>query len=103
MKGYKTSRDYKRLKELLDNGYEVVCFTTYDFLQYHKEPHEPMIVTDICRGRLLKRKDPQNDLYTFGVRGHTFCDYYPNDPLMNPYSFDELCESENIEFVEPTE
>jgi len=24
MRGYKTSKDYKRLKELLDNGYEVI-------------------------------------------------------------------------------
>ena len=31
MNGYKTSKDYKRLKELVDNGYRVVCFTTYDW------------------------------------------------------------------------
>lgn len=28
---YNTIRDYKRLRVLLDAGYEVVCFTTYDF------------------------------------------------------------------------
>lgn len=30
MKGYVTSRDMKLLKKLLDKGYEVVCFITYD-------------------------------------------------------------------------
>lgn len=31
MIAYKTSRDYKRLKELLDAGNEVVCFFTHDW------------------------------------------------------------------------
>lgn len=29
MKGYKTSKDYKQLKELLDKGYKVICLWTY--------------------------------------------------------------------------
>ena len=104
MKGYKTSKNYKRLKELLDRGYEVVCFTTYDFNWRNIEPHEPLMTTDICKARLLKcTANNKYDMYQFGVRGLGYLDYWPNDPSMNSYTFDEACAAENIEFIEPTE
>ena len=35
MKGYKTSKDYKHLKELVETGLDVVCFVTWDFDCFH--------------------------------------------------------------------
>ena len=102
MKGYKTSRDYKRLKDLLDMGYEVVCFTTYDFHHNVREPHEPLMTTDICRARLLKYNNPENDVYMISVRGLVYIEYFPNWKSEHQESFEEQCESEKIEFIEPT-
>lgn len=92
---YKTSKDYKRLKELLDKGYEVVCFTTYDFRWLEREEHEPMWTTDVC----VARKDDDPERYYFFVRGCEFTSYWPG---MRRYaSFEEACEDSKIEFVEP--
>lgn len=101
MKGYKTSKDYKRLKELLDAGYEVICFITYDFRQYDREPHEPLLVTDVCRARLLD-KGTQYAHYSVSCRGTCFFDYWL-EGFDYKYSFLELLEARNIEFIEPTE
>jgi hypothetical protein len=104
MKGYKTSKDYQRLEELIIEGYEVVCFTTYDFDWRSKdEPgHKPMMVTDICRAKFIKSDgDARYDMYIIGARGHTFINYWPNEKDANNYSFAAICEAENIEFIEP--
>ena len=100
MKGYKTSKDYKRLKELLDAGYSVVCFTTYDWRWLELEPHEPMMVTDVCMARLLER-DSEYAHYGISCRGTGFLDYWIHDT--NKRSFEEECELQNIEFIEPNE
>ena len=103
MKGYKTSKDYKRLKELLDKGYEVVCFITYDFLWRSQEPHEPMMVTDICRAKFIKREqNRENDVYVIGVRGLSYITFWPNSNIYD-FTFEDRCKAENIEFIEPTE
>ena len=99
---YKTSRDYKRLRELLDAGYEVVCFTTYDFNRYNRnEPdYQPMMTTDVCRAKLLKGSTSKYDRYVIGVRGCVFVDYWINDDVKR-WTFEEECEAEKIEFIEP--
>lgn len=103
MRGYKTSKDYKRLKELLDNGYEVVCFTTYDFRQYDREPNEPLMTTDICRAKFIKSETSEIcDMYIIGVRGCNYINYWPNGG-MHSYSFEDICKQEQIEFIEPDE
>jgi len=91
---YKTSKDYPHLKDLLDGGKEVVCFTTYDFRWMEREEHEPMWTTDVCTAR----KD-ENGRYYFAVRGCEFTSYWPG---MHRYaSFEEACADSNIEFIEP--
>ena len=97
---YKTSRDYQRLKELLDQGYEVVCFTTYDLYRGRPEKAKQMIVTDVCRAKLIKGSMSVYDRYLIGVRGHTFIDYWVEQEKR--WTFEEECEAENIEFIEPT-
>lgn len=98
MKGYKTSKDYKRLRELLDAGHSVVCFTTYDCEIRQMTPHEPMMVTDVCMARLLDR-DNQYAHYNISCRGVCYVTYWINDT--NKLSFEDVCEREDIEFIEP--
>lgn len=90
---YETSRDYKRLKELLDAGKEVVCFTTYDFFRHNREEHEPYMTTDVCYA--VKRT---NGTYDFSVRGTGYGDY---DPSFHKFSFEDFCEKRlDLEFID---
>ena len=102
MVNYKTSRDYKRLKELLDAGNEVVCFTTYDFNWARRNfpGYKPLMTTDICRAKFIKGSvSGQEDRYIIGVRGCVFLEYWKN---LYKWTFEEACESAQIEFIEPT-
>lgn len=93
-KSYNTSRDYKHLKELLDNGTVVVGFTTYDFDRYNKDKnHKPMMTTDV----LLISK--HQGCYMTYVRGLGYGDY---DPKYHKFSFEAFCESLKLEYIEPT-
>lgn len=85
MKGYKTSKDYSRLKELLDKGYAVVCLTTYDFSPGNE-------VTDVCKATKY------DDTYRISARGIEYTSYWPG---MHRYkSFEEACRESNIEFFD---
>ena len=97
---YKTSRDMGKLKELLDQGYEVVCFITYDADgQNEGRPnHEPVIKTDICTARY-------NDIgsassYIFEGRGTSYINYSPYKNC--GYTLLELLKAKDIRFIEPT-
>lgn len=93
---YKTSRDYKHLKELLDKGCEVVCFTTYDYnwCQEGKEGYHELMTTDVCYGQKYQ------DNYSFVARGIEYACYWPG---MGRYrSFEEMCDKNKIEYIEPT-
>ncbi len=84
---YKTSKDYKRLKELLDKGYQVVCFTTYDW-------GDGDFVTDVCKATAYDGR------YQISARGIEYCSYWAG---MHRYkSFEDACEHCQIEFIEPT-
>lgn len=97
---YKTSKDYKRLKELLDKGYEVVCFTTYDFRYLEPKGHEPLMTTDVCTAKLIECENKEYDMYSISSRGRGVLHYWPNSSLEQG-SFEEACASERIEFIEP--
>ncbi len=88
MKGYKTSKDYKRLKELLDAGYEVVCFTTYDF-------GDGDYVTDICKAINY------GDRYQISARGIEYTSYWPG--MYRFSSFEDACKNSDIEFIDINE
>lgn len=88
MNGYKTSKDYKRLKELVDNGYRVVCFTTYDW-------DEGYDVTDICCAVQYDGR------YQLSARGIEYGAYWKG--MKRFESFEDMCEHCRIEFIEPTE
>ena len=101
MKGYKTSKDYKHLIELLNNGVEVVCFYTYDWNGHHKDQpdYAPSLVTDVCTAKLLN-KGGQYEHYIISCRGTGFLDYWTRDMPYN-YTFEELLEARDIEYIEP--
>ena len=96
---YNTSRDYKRLKELLDKGYEVVCFVTYDYNENQKgrEDYFEIITTDICYARA---DTCEREMYHVTARGIEYASYWSD--MCRYKSFEEMCEAQNIEFIEPT-
>ena len=87
MKGYQTSKDYKRLKELLDKGYDIVCWADYERYDGH-------VCRDICHARKM------DDTYIISARGIEYGSYW--DGRIAYDSFEEMCEDNHIEFIEPT-
>ena len=85
--GYKTSKNYKHLKELLDGNINVVCFVNYDI-----SPQTKYLFQDICIAN--KRKDG----YEFCARGIGYLSIYEEWGD----KFKELCEDSGVEFVNPT-
>ena len=74
MKNYKTSKDYKRLKELLDSGYKVICLVgghlswfAYFCGEYiYSQGHLPKEITDdefreVCEFDKIEFIDPIED------------------------------------------
>lgn len=98
---YNTSRDMKRLKELLDAGYEVVCFYTYDWnrLSKDKPDYKPIMATDVCIARFQEAGEYSK--YTMSCRGTGFLDYWLHG-IDYEYTFLELLEAHDIQFIEPT-
>ena len=79
MNGYKTSRDYRRLKELLDEGREVVCFTELTPTE-RKYAH-------IARKQVVQ-----------GVQAYNMAGFWINRTLD---SFVRSCTIYDVEFIEP--
>lgn len=95
MNNYKTSKDYSHLKQLLDAGQEIVCFTTYDWDHIHEDDpnHVPIIACDVCCACYNSGR------YVFAVRGHEYDAYYPERRRYS--SFEQMCQENNIEFLDP--
>jgi len=102
MKGYKTSRDYKKLKELVEKGQDVVCFITWDFDKRNEKPHEPMWTTDVCYCRYFPNSNPRYIKYSFMSRGMCFDDYWPSMDE-GKFTFEDICERNKLEFIIPNE
>ena len=88
---YKTSKDYTHLKELLDNGQQVVCFV--EWVAPSKN-----VFTDICKACVLSPNSPEYRHYSFSARGIGYGDYWPQ---IDDWSFEEHCESLKLEYIEP--
>ena len=78
MKGYKTSKDYKRLKELLDAGNEVIVFDKYG----------------VALARLRSKDNPEFRCYDIG----SFTIFSTRLERL-----EEILNEHMIEFIEPTE
>lgn len=96
---YNTSRDMHHLKELLDKGYEVVCFYTHDAFGVKEESHTPYMVTDVCIARYIE--DDEFSKYLIGCRGSVFIEYWTEN-FPYKYTFEELLAARDIQFIEPT-
>lgn len=84
---YKTSKDYARLKTLLDANIVVVCFINYGI-----SPQTKYLFQDICIARRI------NQCYQFDARGINYAMWYADFP----FTFEEICEANGVEFIEPT-
>lgn len=80
MKGYKTSTDYKKLKELLDEGYEVIII---------KDSGNEIIITFAWK-----------QLHFYHIGNRTY-----NDGLVvgGHETFEEYCKCMMVEFIEPND
>lgn len=96
--GYEWSRDYKRLKQLLDDGYEVVCVVDY------YDWHDGTVSRDICMGRLILGSTEERDHYSFSCRGICYCELYPSwykeRNMTEEEMFKKSATRANIEFID---
>ncbi len=88
---YAFSKDYKRLRELLDKGYSIICYADYNW-------SDGDVLRDICEAR--KRPDSEGDSYGIGARGISYVDYFPFHTKKYGESFEQHCQSANIEFID---
>ena len=84
---YRTSKNYARLKNLVDAGHRIVCFCTYDW-------DEGYNVTDVCIAIC------NDGRYQISTRGIEYCSYW--DGMARYSSFEDACKQCDIEFIEPT-
>lgn len=102
MKSYTTSKDYQLLKQLLDNGDEVVCQVEYNIEQFRANPsnkHCPnMFVKDIAFAKFETNSNHTYDHYVIYCRGREFISVYP---VNKKQDFIKCCESGNVEFIVP--
>ena len=87
MLNYLTSNDYVRLKGLLDQGNDVICFSDYDR-------------GDGSLGRAVCMAYKEDEKYSVRSLGVEYLYYYPG--MKRFKSFEEACANNNIEFLEPT-
>lgn len=88
--GYITSKDYARLKSLLDANVRVVCFINYD-----ASPQTEYVFQDVCTAIKINSIYPS---YQFDARGITYASWRE----IMPITFEEVCEQYGVEFMEPT-
>lgn len=93
---YKVSKDYPRLKQLLDEGHKVVCWVTYDWNR-----GRGYVATDIAEAR---QKYGGKDLeYAISVRGCCFFDTHPYWDF-EKYTDEGMYkdwEGMNLQFIDP--
>ena len=96
---YKVSKDYPRLKQLLDDGHKVVCWVTYDIGLGHFE--NKCMVTDIMQAQ--RRGIGEGLTYAVSVRGCTFMEFHPSWEWERYSDEDMFREFRhfNLQFIDP--
>ena len=87
IKGYRTSADYTKLKELLDNGYTVVLVYIHDASR--------RLFSDIAKRISHIPGGVDGDWYSLGCWS-----YFPTVDKMN---FEDYCKSNGFSFILPEE
>lgn len=93
---YKVSKDYPRLKQLLNEGHKVVCWVTYDWSQGNG-----YMVTDIAEAKRIGEGEYMH--YMISVRGYCFFEVFPNWVELD-YTDEWMFEgwkSDNLQFIDP--
>ena len=92
---YKVSKDYPRLKQLLDSGCWVACWVTYDWSR-----GDGYMVTDIAQAK--HRGEGSYEQYTVSCRGTGFDDVYPSwfEGFNEEYLY-KRWEKMNLQFIDP--
>lgn len=85
LKGYKTSQDFSRLKELLDNGHWVVILWEHDTTKN--------IFPDIARRVPHIDGGVDGDWYSVGCWGYF--------PTLNTDTFPVFCKRINFTYIDP--
>lgn len=88
IKGYNLSTDYKKLFELIQQGYRIPAWIVYS-----KEYKEPII--DLVEVKMAYKSDNR---YTIGVRGHG----YESWRGFSLEVFDENCKFLELKYIDPT-
>lgn len=91
---YKVSKDYKRLKQLLDEGNKIVCFIDFDCSRNGD------IVTDIACAKCVGSGEYKE--YYIYARGIGYFSVYPS--WYSDFSADKLYsefECYNVQFIDP--
>lgn len=88
---YKVSKDYKRLKQLLDEGNKVVCFVDYGF-----ERSIPLINLSIIK------KVSSGQLFSYQISNFE----HVNNSIVLPYNSStellyKIFEYHNVRFIDP--
>lgn len=93
--GYKVSKDYPRLKQLLDSGHWVVCWVTYDWSRGGGH-----MVTDIAQAK--HRGVDGYEQYSVACRGTGFDDVFPQwiENYTEEYLY-KSWEKMNLQFIDP--
>lgn len=91
---YKVSKDYKRLKQLLDQGDKVVCFVDFDW------DRKGNIVTDIALAKCVG--NGENLQYSISCRGIGYFSVYPlwYDGFTDEGMY-KAFENDNVQFIDP--
>lgn len=91
---YRLSRDYGKLRELLDRGLMIVCFAD---CKVDGTNHR-----DVCVGGLVVCGSGFTK-YDFSVRGRLYCSWNPDliGKIKDYPDFRGMMEMHNIEFIEP--
>lgn len=93
---YKVSKDYPRLKQLLDEGYKIVCWVTWDWSLGEND-----MVTDIAEAKRLGEGEYLK--YMIYVRGTCFFEAHPNWKEFNQNDkwMYKLWKKDNLQFIDP--
>lgn len=87
---YKVSKDYKRLKQLLDEGNKVVCFIDYGF-------NRNILLINLS----IIRKVSYGQILSYQVSNFEYVNHslvIPNDSLARVYG---TFECHNVQFIDP--
>ena len=94
---YKWSRDYERLRQLLDEGYEVVCLVDYSIWNCK----DSIVARDICRARKTENDTPPYLRYSFSSRGRVYGEIDLGMLLGKPFGY--FAKAWGVEFIDISE